>query len=123
MGLAARVAAEPLVSPSLATVGMRPSKGHYPAAILTTGNVSTRTHEPPHLQVGGAKKVVEFPRTPNAVGERFKRSNLFCETRDHVTAFLNDLLSYERDLHQSTIGVLLFINVTYSVIVELKIFT
>jgi len=101
---------------------MRSSEGHYPAAILTAGDVFTRTHEPPHLQVSGAKKIIEFPRTPNAGGECLQRSNLFCEVRDHVTAFLNYLVSYERHLDQSTIGVLFFISVTYSVIVELEIF-
>jgi hypothetical protein len=120
--LATGVTAKPLVSPSLATVGMRSSKGHYPAAILTAGDVSTRAHEPPHLQVSSTKKMIEFPRTPNARGKCLQRFNLVCETRDHVTAFLNYLVNYERDLHQSTIGVLFFISVTYSVIVALEIF-
>jgi len=99
---------------------MRSSKGHYPAAMLTAGDVSTRAHEPPHLQVSGTKKIIEFPRTPNARGECLQRSNLFCEMRDHVTAFLNYLVSYERDLHQSTIGVPFLISVTYFVILTPK---
>jgi hypothetical protein len=120
--LAAWVAAEPLVSPSLATVRMRSSKGHYPTAMLTAGNVSTRAHEPPHLQVSGAKKIVELPSTPNAGGEGLQGSNLICDTRDHVRAFLSYLANHERDLDQSTSGVLFFISVTYSVVVEVERF-
>jgi hypothetical protein len=118
--LATGVTAKPLVSPSLASVGMRPSKGHYPTAMLTASNVSTRAHEPPHLQVSGAKKIVEFPRTSNAGGEGLQRYNLICETRDHVTAFLSYLANHERDLDQSTADVLFYVSATYAVIATPK---